>query len=156
MHEFNQLITTPEVALDLAIWLEKEGEAFYQQALAAAGEGEARTIFAWLAGEEQAHCRTYKALYEQVTGEKVEQEELVGEYGHFINMLIGEVLSGLELDGNEPIEDLLRKALHFEEKTLGYFQEIRARFPGEAGSAIDAICIEEQKHIDILRKALAR
>lgn len=156
MHQFNQLITTPEVALDLAIWLEKKGAAFYDNVLKASEEESTRTIFARLAAEERAHCKTYKALFEQVTGERVEQEELVGEYGHFINMLIEEIISTLEIHGDETIEELLQKALTFEVKTLGYFQEIRARFPGEDGSAINAICQEEEKHIDILQKAIAR
>jgi len=156
MNPFNQLITKPEVALDLAVWLEKHGEAFYRQALAVAEDDAARTLFAWLAAEEQAHGETYKALYEKIAGEKIRQENLVGEYGHFINMLIEEVTAGLEFDAGESMEKILQKALAFEQKTLAYFLEIRKRFPGENGAMIDAICAEEEKHINILEKVLSR
>lgn len=155
MDRFGQLISSPEVALDLAIWLEKKGEAFYRQANESVDDPTARELFAWLANEESAHCDTYKSLYARLTGEEVEQEELFGEYGHFINLLIEEIVAGIEIGASDTHAEILEKALAFEKSTLRYFQEIRTRFPGEQGRMIDAICEQEKMHIDRLMAAIS-
>jgi rubrerythrin len=155
MNRFNQLITSFEVALDLAIWLEKKGAAFYREARDATGDNSAKKLFAWLADEEVTHCETYQELYTAVKGEPPIQEELVGEYGHFINLLIREILADFDLASTDTPDDILQKALAFETAALRYFQEIRARFSGEQGRVIDLICAEEQTHIDKLMAAAA-
>lgn len=155
MDRFSQLISSPDVALDLAIWLEKKGEAFYREASESVDDTTARELFAWLTSEEAAHCDTYKSLYANITGEEVKQEELFGEYGHFINLLIDEIVAGIEIGATDTLGEILEKALAFEKSTLSYFQEIRTRFPGEQGRMIDAICEQEQMHIDRLTAAVS-
>ncbi len=154
----NQSITTIESVLDLAVWLEKHGQAFYERARDAAAEPELKDIFAHLAVEERKHCAIYTDLYQLYTGKTVDGEQLLGEYGKFIQLLIKEIIQSLELQGVVSQEDLLSRALQFEKNTLLYFLEVKPLFRGKAGSLIEAICREEKRHIQQLmeRRQLLR
>jgi rubrerythrin len=146
----NQSITSIESVLDLAVWLEKHGQAFYENARDAAAEPELKDLFALLAVEERKHCAIYTDLYQLYTGKTVEGEQLLGEYGKFIQLLIKEIIQSLELEGVASEEDLLGRALQFEKDTLLYFLEVKPLFRGKAGSLIEAICREEKRHIQQL------
>jgi rubrerythrin len=146
----NHSITSLESVLDLAVWLEKHGRAFYEKAEVAATDLQVKELFAALALEERKHCAIYTDLYELYTGKSVEGEELLGEYGKFIRLLIKEVAGALEFEGVVSQEDLLARALQFEKNTLLYFSEVRPLFRGKAGALIEAVCREEKRHIQQL------
>ena len=146
----NQSITSIESVLDLAVWLEKHGQAFYESARDAATEAELKELFAQLAVEERRHCAIYTDLYQLYTGKSVEGEQLLGEYGKFIQLLIREIIQSLEFEGVASQGDLLGRALQFEKNTLLYFSEVKPLFRGKAGSLIEAICREEKRHIQQL------
>ncbi len=146
----NQSITSLESVLDLAVWLEKHGQAFYESASDLATEPGLKETFARLAAEEKKHCAIYTDLYELYTGKSSEGEELLGEYGKFIQLLIKEISYVLEFNGELSHEELLERALKFEKNTLLYFAEVKPLFRGKAGALIDAICREEKRHIQQL------
>jgi len=146
----NQSITSIETVLDLAVWLEKHGQVFYERARDAATEPELKEAFAHLAIEEQKHCAIYTDLYQLYTGKSVEGEQLLGEYGKFVQLLIKEITQSLEFEGVSSQESLLSRALLFEKNTLLYFSEVKPLFRGKAGSLVEAICREEKRHIQLL------
>jgi rubrerythrin len=146
----NQSITSIETVLDLAVWLEKQGQAFYERARDAATDPELKETLAYLANEERKHCAIYTDLYRLYTGRSAEGEQLLGEYGKFIQLLIKEIIQTLEFEGVLSQEDLLGRALLFEKNTLLYFSEVKPLFRGKAGSLIEAICREEKRHIQLL------
>lgn len=143
-------ITSIEAVLDLAVWLEKHGQAFYEKASAATGEPAMKDAFAALAAEEKKHCAIYADLYELYTGKPAAGEELLGEYGKFIELLIKEVAQSLDFTGVPDEEALISRALQFEKNTLLYFAEVKPLFRGKAGALIEAICREEKRHIQQL------
>jgi rubrerythrin len=146
----SQSITSIESVLDLAVWLEKHGQTFYERACEAASEPGLKELFAHLAVEERKHCAIYTDLYQLYTGKSVEGEQLLGEYGKFIQLLIGEIIQTLEFADVADREELLGRALQFEKNTLLYFMEVKPLFRGKAGSLIEAICREEKRHIQQL------
>ena len=146
----NQSITSLESVLDLAVWLEKHGQAFYESARDAVTEPGLKETFAILAAEEKKHCAIYTDLYELYTGKSAEGEELLGEYGKFIQLLIKEITQSLEFNGVLTQEELINRALQFEKNTLLYFAEVKPLFRGKAGSLIEAVCREEKRHIQQL------
>jgi rubrerythrin len=146
----NKSITSIESVLDLAVWLEKHGQAFYERAEAAATEPDLKEAFTALAAEEKKHCAIYTDLYELYTGKIAEGEELLGEYGKFIQLLIREITYTLEFEGDLTPMELVERALQFEKNTLLYFAEVKPLFRGKAGALIDAICREEKRHIQQL------
>ena len=143
-------ITSIESVLDLAVWLEKHGQAFYEKARDAATDPGLKEIFANLAAEEKKHCAIYTDLYELYSGKSSEGEELLGEYGKFIQLLIKEISYSLEFEGVQTQRELIDRALLFEKNTLLYFAEVKPLFRGKAGSLIEAVCREEKRHIQQL------
>jgi rubrerythrin len=146
----NKSITSLESVLDLAVWLEKHGQAFYESARDAATDPGLKETFATLAVEEKKHCAIYTDLYELYTGKSAEGEELLGEYGKFIQLLIKEITYSLEFSGVLSQEELINRALQFEKNTLLYFSEVKPLFRGKAGALIEAVCREEKRHIQQL------
>lgn len=146
----NQSITSLESVLDLAVWLEKHGQAFYERARDAATDVGVKDLFAALAAEEGKHCAIYTDLYQLYTGKTVDEELLPGEYGEFIHLLIREISHSLEFDGTQTQKELVDRALRFEKNTLLYFFEVKSLFRGKAGTLIEAVCREERRHIQQL------
>lgn len=151
-------ISSLESVLDLAVWLEKHGEDFYERACARADDQGLKETFSALAKEERRHCAIYTDLYEMYTGKSAEGDELLGEYGQFIHLLIKEVSESLNFAEISSQEELIAGALQFEKNTLLFFAEVKPLFRGKAGSIIDAICREEKRHIQQLleRRELLR
>jgi rubrerythrin len=145
-----QSITSLESVLDLAVWLEKHGQFFYEKAGQAAKEAGIKELFGVLATEEGKHCAIYTDLYEFYTGKSAEGEELLGEYGRFIQLLIREIAGALEFEGGLTQEELINRALQFEKNTLLFFNEVKPLFRGKAGTIIEAVCREEKRHIEQL------
>ena len=154
----NKSITSLESVLDLAVWLEKHGQAFYESARDAATDPGLKETFAILAAEEKKHCAIYTDIYELYTGKSSEGEELLGEYGKFIQLLIKEITESFELEDLLSQEELIDRALQFEKNTLLYFAEVKPLFRGKAGALIEAVCREEKRHIQQLmeRRELMR
>ena len=146
----NKSITTLESVLDLAVWLEKHGRTFYERAAADSVEPQISPLFETLAAEEQKHCASYTDVYEMFTGKSAEGEELLGEYGKFIQLLINEIATELDFEGVQTPEQLINRALQFEKNTLLYFSEVKPLFRGKAGALIEAVCNEEKRHIQQL------
>lgn len=143
----NQSITSIESVLDLAVWLEKHGQAFYESARDTVNEPGLKETFAALAAEEKKHCAIYTDLYQLYTGNSTDGENLLGEYGKFIQLLIKEIVQSLEFKDVQNHEELINRALQFEKNTLLYFSEVKPLFRGKAGALIEAICREEKRHI---------
>jgi len=146
----NQSITSIETVLDLAVWLEKHGQAFYERARDKSHEPELQKLFSDLAFEEGKHCAIYTDLYQLYTGKSADGEKLLGEYGKFIELLIREIVQDLDFEEVLSQEELIKRALQFEKNTLLYFLEVKPLFRGKAGSLIEAICREEKRHIQQL------
>lgn len=146
----NKSITSLEAVLDLAVWLEKHGRVFYEKAEAVADDPKIKELFAALAVEEGKHCAIYTDLYELYTGKSAAGDELLGEYGKFIQLLIKEIAGALDFEGAQTPQELLSRALQFEKNTLLYFNEVKPLFRGKAGALVDAVCREEKRHIQQL------
>ena len=145
-----QSITSLVSVLDLAVWLEKHGQDFYERAHDEAVDAGLKETFSALANEERKHCAIYTNLYEMYTGKSAEGEELFGEYGNFIRLLIKEITESLAIEEMLSQEDLIDRALQFEKNTLLFFAEVKPLFRGKAGAIIEAVCREEKRHIQQL------
>jgi rubrerythrin len=142
-----QSIKTLESVLDLAVWLEKNGQQFYATARDLTDDVKMEQLFTYLMEEEQRHCDIYTQLFEQHIQTTTANMPLLGEYAHFIDLLIRELTSNLIIEETTTAEQLLWKALRFEKDTLLYFNEICDMFDNDSAVIIDSICREERKHI---------
>jgi rubrerythrin len=139
-------ITSVETVLDLAIRLEQHGQAYYARA-AATADADLRELFMAMAEQERRHGLAYQQLYARTTGRDPAGEQLLGEYGRFIDLLSREITRTLAGKVPTTRAELLAQALQFEKDSLLYFREIRALFGPGPQPEIEAICAEEQKHI---------
>lgn len=136
-----------ETVLELAVYMEQESRTFYRKWADAVGDETLRSVFAFLAQEEDRHCRRYKEMLVDSGRSLTEKEKLVGEYALFMDMLVTEAMGHLQMtDGMTPAT-VLDAALRFEKDTLLIFQEIAMMFDGERRGMMLAICDEEKKHI---------
>lgn len=143
-------ITSLGSVLDVAVWLEKHGRAFYENAETLTSDPASKELFSFLAAEERKHCAIYTDLYEFYIGKSAENDQLLGEYGRFIQLLIEEIAGVLTLDETSDLEALIEKALKFEKNTLIFFNEIKSLFTGKAAIMVEAVCNEEKRHIQQL------
>jgi rubrerythrin len=143
-------INSLESVLALAVWLEKHGQNFYERACDTIVDDGLKETFSALAREEGKHCAIYTDLYEVYTGKSTEGDELLGEYGRFIHLLIKEITDSLSFEEMLSQEELIFRALQFEKNTLIFFAEVKPLFRGKAGAIIEAICREEKRHIQQL------
>ena len=103
-----------------------------------------------LAREERKHCAIYADPYEVYNGKSAEGDELLGEYGRFIHLLIKELTDSLSFEEMFSQEELVARALQFEKNTLIFFAEVKPLFRGKVCAIIEAICREEKRHIQKL------
>jgi rubrerythrin len=150
MFDLIDTIKSVESVLDMAIWLEKKGKAFYESAVTSFQDDELKSTLLFLIEQEQKHERIYKKLAEKVSGTTDFQEELFGEYGMFIRLLVSEITRSLDISPSFTREQLIQAAIRFEKDTLLYFHEIKRLFQGNNREAIEAICNEERNHIRLL------
>jgi len=143
-----QTITSIEAAVDVAIRIEQAGRDFYAKAREAARDPRCRTLFSFLAAEEEKHLGAYRAMMETVTGGVFQQDVLVGEYGMYIEMLGREITGGLALTEGLPLEDTLDMAVTLEKNTLLFYNELARLAKDEAlRNGVENIIREEQNHL---------
>lgn len=146
MTRANQCITSLETALDLAIRLEQHGQAYYREA-AARADLDLQPFFRELADQEARHAERYRRLYCTATGKDCRHDQLLGEYGRFIDLLTGEIVRALTDQLPTTRAELLALAVQFEKDTLLYFEEIKSVFGEAAQAAFEEICVEERRHL---------
>ena len=150
MFDLIDTIKSVESVLDVAIWLEKKGREFYENAVTSFQDDELKSTLLFLIEQEQKHETIYQNLSQKITGTPEAQDELFGEYGMFIRLLVSEITRSLEISPSFTREQLIRAAIRFEKDTLLYFHEIKKLFQGDERAAIQTICDEERNHIRLL------
>ncbi|MBA4369043.1 MAG: hypothetical protein C0403_15545 [Desulfobacterium sp.] len=154
MFDLIDSIKSIESVLDVAIWLEKRGKEFYENAVSSVRDNdEIKTMLLFLIEQEKNHEAMYKSLSKKITGDPTLQDELFGEYGMFIRLLISEITESMKFDHSMSLDQLIQTAIQFEKDTLLYFHEIKKLFKEKDSIAIQTICDEERNHIRLLMDA---
>jgi rubrerythrin len=154
MFDLIDSIKTIESVIDVAIWLEKSGKEFYENAVSSVRDNdEIKSMLLFLIEQEQKHEAMYKSLSKKITGNPASQDQLFGEYGMFIRLLVSEITDSLKFETSMTLDQLIRTAIQFEKDTLLYFHEIKKLFKENDLIAIQAICDEERNHIRLLMDA---
>ena len=145
--------------VELAMQVEKSGEAFYR-AVAAKVEGqEARELFEYLAGQEVAHYQVFERLSQTIREAPFMTDE---EWDLYMDYLNGTVQSAF-FEGTdkalalaETVTDAqhaIQMAIGFEKETLLFFYDLRDRIPEKDRPVLDKVVAEEKRHI---RRLVAR
>jgi rubrerythrin len=145
--------------LDLAIRLEKNGEAVYRKAIQATSDGELQAMLDWMAGEEASHGQWFSKLKtaldhgrqnpfrEEMSRQMI--EDLVG----------GQSFSLKEVDFAKVADlgELISIFIEFEKDTVLFYGMI-APFveDGETRTHLESIIAEENRHIAQLEQFMEK
>ena len=139
--------------LDLAMQVERSGEAFYRGVAAKSTSSELKSLFTDLAEQEVSHYATFSNLRGEVQHRALMSDE---EWAWYLDYLSTVVQSDL-FEGPEKAlaaaekatdrNDALRMAIGFEKETLFFFYDVREQVMETDRPVIDQVVAEERAHI---------
>jgi len=144
--------------LDLAIRLEKNGEAVYRDAAAKLSGPELVSLLEWMADEEVKHARWFSELKSKLETDSINpfMEEMGREI--FTDMLGEKSFSHRDVDFSkiDQAHDLLAVFIEFEQDTVLFYETLKP-FIEDNGTLnnLEKIIAEENNHIAELHKFLA-
>ena len=141
--------------LELAIRLEKNGEATYRKAMASSADESMNALLQWMADEEVSHREWFAALKSDL--DNGVKNPFIEEMGRqvFKDLVGGQSFSLKEVDFSKvsSTQELICIFIEFEEDTV-LFYELIAPFieDEETRGHLQRIIAEENRHIDRLRE----
>jgi rubrerythrin len=139
--------------VELAMQVEKSGEAFYR-AVAAKVEGQdARELFQYLAGQEVIHYQVFQKLSQSIHEAPFMTDE---EWDLYMDYLNGTVQSAFFQGADKALalaetvtdaQTAIHLAIGFEKETLLFFYDLRDRIPDKDRPVVEKIVDEEKRHI---------
>jgi rubrerythrin len=151
------MFTTHEI-LDLAIQVEKNGEAVYREAQQHMKDRGLASLFAWLADEETKHAEWFSELKNKVKSDDV--DPALQEMGQTIlRDVLGDQSFSLKEVNLSQLADtgqILEKAIEFEKDTVIFYEMIGSFVEDEGTLAhLQSIIEEEKRHVQALRDLLS-
>jgi len=154
-------IFTAAEALEMAMEIEKNGEAFYKAAAEKSIDDETKALFEELAVQEQGHYRVFQKMLGGVqSAPPALPAEEYDQYQAYIQVALDSALfagpdKALDLARQAADrETALRAALGFEKDTLLFFYDLRDMVSEGEKGAISRIIKEEKKHLRRLARLL--
>jgi rubrerythrin len=147
--------------VELAMQVEKSGEAFYRAIASKAQSPETRDLFQYLADQEVIHYQVFDKLSQAVRDNPFMTDE---EWELYLDYLSGTVQSAffegpdVALALAETVTDerqAIQVAIGFEKETLLFFYDLRDRIPDKDRPFVDKIVDEEKRHVRRLAGMLA-
>ncbi len=145
--------------LDMAILLEKNGEAVYRRALKEVSKPELASLLQWMADEEVKHARWFSNMNNAFASET--QNPIGEEMSHelFKDLLDKQTFSLKDKDFSQIHQsgDLIAIFIEFEKDTV-LFYEMLEPFIEDEGTReqLKEIIAEENRHIERLQELLER
>ena len=150
------MFTTNEI-LDIAIRLEKNGEAIYRQAIEKAANPELEAMLRWMADEEVRHAQWFSDLKgiaqkqaDDLLSEKI-SPDLLGN-------VIGEQsfsLADIDFDNIEQLAELLDVFIEFENDGILFYEMLLPFLRNEkTRQLLEKIITEEKQHVKTLREQI--
>lgn len=155
-------VFTAAEALNMALKIEKNGEAFYRAVATKVPEGDLRAVFEDLAIQEQRHYRAFQKLADRVGQPPALSAPEWDEYEEYIQTALDNALFAgpdkalaAAQEAATP-EEALRLALGFEKDTLIFFYDLREMMPEGEREVVTEIIREEKAHVRRLGRLLGR
>lgn len=146
---------------EMAEQIERNGAAFYRKAAGAAKDPEMRTLFSHLAIMEETHLRIFgemRARYAQDRG-AIRQFDPDNEAAQYLQTLAsrhgweGKASPLRELNGTEPLEQILWKALAAEKDSVVFYTGLKDLVGPADRLPLEEIIREELVHVALFQKA---
>jgi rubrerythrin len=145
--------------LDLAIRLEKNGEAAYRTAIQAISDEELKAVLNWMAGEEARHGQWFSKLKTALAHGRQNpfREEMSRQL--IEDLVGGQNFSLKEVDFSKVagLGELISIFIEFEKDTVLFYGMIAPFMKsGETRTHLDSIIAEENRHIARLKQFLEK
>jgi rubrerythrin len=145
--------------LDLAVRLEKNGEATYRAAIQMSSDEDLQAMLTWMAAEEARHAEWFSGLRADLASGRKNpfMEEMSRQV--FEDLVGGQSFSLREVDFSKvsDLRELISIFIEFEQDTI-LFYELIAPFieDDETRRYIETIISEENRHVQRLQHVLAK
>ena len=141
--------------IDMAIRIEKNGEAVYRSAMEKISNPALVSLLEWMADEEDGHAKWFSDLKQEV--EALSENPFIEEMSHeLLNDLIGEQsfsLKEVDFSQIDSINDLIFTFIEFEEDSILFYEMLKPFIQDKDTLAqLDKIIVEENSHIERLRE----
>ncbi|MBL7076842.1 MAG: ferritin family protein [Kiritimatiellae bacterium] len=146
----------------MAVQIERNGQAFYQQAADMQKDEATRDYFLNLVDMEKQHVSTFQNMREQFAdvGESMDLYDEAGQY--LATMADAYKVEGspkitAQLTGEETMEDILRLAIGLEKDAVLFYLGMKDVVPENLGKGkVDFIIEEEKQHLVTLTAELKK
>ncbi len=141
--------------IDMAIRIEKNGEAVYRSAVEKISNPALVSLLEWMADEEDRHAKWFSDLKQEV--EALSENPFIEEMSReLLNDLIGEQsfsLKEVDFSKVDSINELTFTFIEFEEDSILFYEMLQPFIKDKDTLAqLDKIIAEENRHIELLRE----
>jgi rubrerythrin len=145
--------------LDMAIRLEKNGEAIYRGAAKGLSDTNLSLVLEWMADEEARHATWFSKIQRELVVPA--SDPVAEEMGRNLldNLLAGQSFSLEDVDFSriDHIDDMIATLIEFEEDTILFYEMLEAFVQDEATLLqLKNIVAEEERHIEKLKTLIHR
>lgn len=146
---------------ELAMELEKSGEAFYRAVAQKADSPEVRALFEDLADQEVIHLRIFNRLFQAIKSKPFMTDEEWDQYQDYLEATVQSAFfeghdKALSVAGDVNGEqEALKMAIRFEKETMLFFHDLYDIVPESDKETIEKVIDEEKRHVRRLARMLA-
>lgn len=145
--------------IELAIKIEKNGEAVYRSAIEKVPNPELVPLLEWMADEEVKHANWFAELKHNL--ETKNENPFVEEMGHeLFNEMLGDKnfsLKDVDFAAIEEIDDLIETFIEFEKDTIIFYEVLKPFVEDPVvREYLNKIIDEEKHHIELLKEITDR
>jgi rubrerythrin len=139
--------------MDLAMQVEKNGEAFYRAVAKETRSAHTRALFEDLAAQETKHYAVFSRLAQTVREKPLMTDQEWDDYLKYMNTTVQSAFfegSDKALAAARQVQDekeAVRMAMGFEKETLLFFYDLRDAIHGSERSFVEKVMTEEKSHI---------
>lgn len=138
--------------VEIGVQIEINGRDFYNTLVAQAKDEKSKELFQFLAGEEEAHIRSFNKLLDLVRDYQP-PESYTGEYFDYMSSLAGEHVftqkgKGAEIAKNiKDDKEAIEVAIGFEKDSVVFYEGMKKVVPEADLRIVDALIAQENEHL---------
>lgn len=139
--------------VELALEIEKNGEAFYRAVAKKTSKSDLKALFEDLAQQEVLHFKTFQRLGRTTWDKPLMPPEQWQEYLDYLQATVqsaffqGEEQALAQADQVTNEEEAIHMAMDFEKETLLFFHDLRDLVPPGEKATLSHIIAEEKSHL---------
>jgi rubrerythrin len=134
----------------IAVQMERNGLAFYNEVARLSGYEETRAVYAYLAAAEKRHLRTFKKLL----GNKAPSapQSYKGEYSKYLKVLLNDMIFpttaiARSRAAKSGASAALKSGINAEKDSILFYMELLDLVPPADRTTVDKIIAEEKRHL---------